>query len=188
MAGKVTTTGEKITRHDNTITVPPQALKQTIYRKDNGEPLEVFKVDAREILAAPDSLYVASKEELTPQQPSDVTETLGATTFGVGERGRPLGAISDDPNAGKSDKSDKSGKSQGASTDETEDTRTKAELQEAAEAKGINVKASHTKADILRLLELDGKTKAELAEMADKKGLDSKGSKADLINLLADAG
>lgn len=179
---RVHTTGEKVTRHDNTIRVERQPIKTTIYHKDTGDPLEVFVVDAREILAQPDSLYTASKEDLQPQQPSAVTETLGRETFGVGERGRPLGELNTDPNtAAKSDKS------QSASTDETEDTRTKAELEDAAVAKGIRVKSTHTKADLLRLLEMDGLTKADLVQRAEAKGLDATGSKADLVNRLADA-
>jgi hypothetical protein len=175
---RIHTTGDKITRHDNTITTGPAPQKVTIYEKATGKPHEHFAVDAREILAQPDSLYTASKEDLQPQQESNVTETLGATTFGIGERGRPLGAVSTTPDQGAT--SDKS-----ADTGETEDTRTKDELLQAAEAKGFTVKSSATKADIQRLLELDGKTKAELAEMAESKGLESKGTKAELINLLA---
>ena len=79
MASKVHATGEKITRHDNTITGGPQPIKTTIYLKETGEPHEVYAVDAREILAAPDSLYRASKEEgkEQPQELTNVTEVVG---------------------------------------------------------------------------------------------------------------
>ncbi len=92
MASKVHATGDKITRHDNTITTPRQPLKTTIFRKDTGEAHEVFVVDAREILAVPDSLYRAEKE--APAEPAAVSETVGSTTTGTaGSRAQPTGVV-----------------------------------------------------------------------------------------------
>lgn len=80
-----------------------------------------------------------------------------------------------------SDKPETAGKTE---TTGDEESQTRAELVEAAEAKGITVKAGMTKADIQALLDLDSMSKAELVEMAKAKGLDATGTKADLISAL----
>jgi hypothetical protein len=68
---------------------------------------------------------------------------------------------------------------------EPEETLTKADLIDAAEAKGLEIKRSMTKADISDMLELASTTNDELSGLAEAKGIDVKGmTKAEIIDAL----
>ena len=63
---QVTATTDKVTI-EKQVLGPPRADRQTIYHKESGAPLEVYAVDAREILAQENSEY-------TDQPPSEKKE------------------------------------------------------------------------------------------------------------------
>lgn len=166
--GDLRATTDRVTVEKKNIPIVPQSMRTTIYHKGTGKPLEVFTVDAAEIVAGGE--YERERGGGKPQEPATTTETVGTHTSEV-----LLSGLSSGPASAP------------ASAVQAEDSRTKAELQDAVEAKGITVKSSATKADLLHLLELDTKTKSELQEMAEAKGLEAKGTKAELINLIAGA-
>jgi len=60
---EATATTDKVTREKVVLTAPPSNPRVTIYEKASGKPLEVFAVDAQEILSQENSLYTADKPE-----------------------------------------------------------------------------------------------------------------------------
>ena len=77
-------TTEKVTREKRVLVGPPQPTRQTIYEKESGKPLEVFAVDAVEILNQPDSAYQATPpgEKQAKAAPLDhtVKEVIGTSS------------------------------------------------------------------------------------------------------------
>lgn len=59
---EITATTDKVTI-EKQVLGPPKADKVTIYHKQTGKPLEVFAVDALEILNQADSEYTDTKPE-----------------------------------------------------------------------------------------------------------------------------
>lgn len=81
---EILATTDRVTREKHVITGPPQPVMVRIYEKESGKPLDVYAVDAQEILAQPDSAYQQTPpgEKVAKPAPLDhsVAEVIGTSS------------------------------------------------------------------------------------------------------------